>query len=219
MVYKIRNKGFHNFTPALTPRLHPAKKTKLNMDLTTTVTLQTHITRFTGLRILHNYRNISRASKQFLMGDKVLEQLMILTIREHFFAPMYYQTPIENTFYMGRALADLTDRHYALFANNQHPVQLNTYETYNKFLRSVHSEEARAEDKAINERMEEVISERESLLNQKEGEKLSIDDISDVYMQVMAEFRNRNNFSLQTKSKNGEINDYLEVRRPFGAGQ
>eukprot|EP00997_Jenningsia_sp_PLL12_P007230 NODE_3839_length_725_cov_37.991124_g3237_i0.p1 GENE.NODE_3839_length_725_cov_37.991124_g3237_i0~~NODE_3839_length_725_cov_37.991124_g3237_i0.p1 ORF type:complete len:220 (+),score=40.88 NODE_3839_length_725_cov_37.991124_g3237_i0:41-700(+) len=219
MPYKIRNKGFQNFTPGLTPRLHPAKKTKTNMDLTTTVTLQTHITRFTGLRILHNYRNISRSTKQFLMGDKVLEQLMILTIKEHYFAPMYYQTPIENTFYLGRALADLTDRHYALFANNQHPVQLATYEQYNKFLRSVHDEDDRAQDKAVKDRFNEVVEERNQLLNAKEGESLSIDDLSDIYMQVMGEFRNKQNFSLQTKSKNGEISDYLEVRRPFGANQ
>ena len=153
------------------------------------------------------------------MGDKILEQLMILTIREQFFAPMYYQTPIENTFYMGRALADLSDRHYALFANNQHPVQLNAYEAYNKFLRGVHCKEEQEADQAIADRIKQVVAERESLLNQKEGERLSVDDLSDVYMQVMAEFRNKNNFSLQTKSKSGEINDYLEVRRPFGAAQ
>lgn len=63
MVYKIRNKGFNNFTAALTPRVHPAKKTKIHLDLTKFVTLQVHITRFTGVRILHNYRNISRACK------------------------------------------------------------------------------------------------------------------------------------------------------------
>jgi hypothetical protein len=32
----------------------------------------------------------------------------------------------------------LTDRHYALFANNQHPIQLAAYEEYNKFLISMH---------------------------------------------------------------------------------
>lgn len=52
------------------------------------------------MRILHNYRNISRATKQFLMGDKILEQLMILTIKENFFRPMYYRSPIENSFYI-----------------------------------------------------------------------------------------------------------------------
>lgn len=57
------------------------------------------------------------------------------------------------------------------------------------------------------------------MLKSEEGEFLSIDDLSDIYMQVMAEFRNKNNMNLQTKTKNGEINDYLEVRRPFGAAE
>ena len=100
MVYKIRNKGFNNTAAALNPRVHPAKKTKYHADLTRYITMQVHITRYTGMRILHNYRLMSRASKQFLMGDKILEQLMILTIREMYFRPMYYRSPIENTFYL-----------------------------------------------------------------------------------------------------------------------
>lgn len=100
MVYKIRNKGFNNTAAAISPRVHPAKKTKIHADLTRYITMQVHITRFTGLRILHNYRNISRASKQFLMGDKILEQLMVLTLKENYFRPMRYRAPIENNFYI-----------------------------------------------------------------------------------------------------------------------
>ena len=123
MVYKIRNKGFQAvFGGTQNVRAYPARKVQVNVDLSTHITLQVQVTRFTGMRILHNYRNISRATKQFMMGDRFLEQLMILTIREHFFRPMLYKAPIENTFFMGRALADITDRHYALFANNQHPL-------------------------------------------------------------------------------------------------
>ena len=61
------------------------------------------------------------------------------------------------------------------------------------------------------------MTEKSKLLNQKEGEMLSMDDFSDIYIQVMAEFRNKFNMSLTTRTKTGEINDYLEVRRPFGA--
>ena len=75
--------------------------------MTAHVTLQVHITRYTGMRILHNYRNISRATKQFMMGDRFLEQVMILQLREHFFRPMYYRAPIENTFFMVSYLCDL----------------------------------------------------------------------------------------------------------------
>ena len=73
MVYKIRNKGFNNIAASLNPRVYPAKKTKIHADLTRYITMQVHITRYSGMRIWHNYRNISRASKQFLMGDKILE--------------------------------------------------------------------------------------------------------------------------------------------------
>jgi hypothetical protein len=219
MVFKIRNKGFNNTAAALNPRVHPAKKTKIHADLTRYITVQVQITRFTGMRILHNYRNISRATKQFLMGDKILEQLMILTIKEHYFRPMYYRSPIENSFYLGRSLADLTDRHYALFANNQHPLQLYVYEEYNRFLRMAHNKDEQENLKHINERMGQVMDDRSRLLNTKDGESLSIDDISDVYMQVMGEARAKTNMSLTTRSKTGEISDYLEVRRPFGAAQ
>lgn len=219
MVFKIRNKGFNNTAAALNPRVHPAKKTKIHADLTRYITVQVQITRFTGMRILHNYRNISRATKQFMMGDKILEQLMILTIKEHYFRPMYYRSPIENSFYLGRSLADLTDRHYALFANNQHPLQLYVYEEYNKFLRTAHNKDEQENLKYINDRMGQVMDDRSRLLNTKEGESLSIDDISDVYMQVMGEARSKTNMSLATRSKTGEIADYLEVRRPFGAAQ
>lgn len=219
MVFKIRNKGFNNTAAALNPRVHPAKKTKIHADLTRYITVQVQITRYTGMRILHNYRNISRACKQFMMGDKILEQLMILTIKEHYFRPMYYKSPIENSFYLGRSLADLTDRHYSLFANNQHPLQLSVYEEYNRFLRTVHNKENQANVQSISDRMTEVMDDRSSLLNTKEGESLSIDDISDVYMQVMGENRAKTNMTLTTRSKTGEISDYLEVRRPFGAAQ
>jgi hypothetical protein len=35
----------------------------------------------------------------------------------------------------------------------------------------------------------------------------------------MSEHRQKTNMSLATRSKNGDIADYLEVRRPFGAAE
>ena len=46
-----------------------------------------------------------------------------------------------------------------------------------------------------------------------------MDDLSDIYIQVQGANRARANMALNTRSKNGDINDYLEVRRPFGAAQ
>jgi|TARA_B110000259_G_C13757267_1_gene299122 hypothetical protein len=41
--------------------------------------------------------------------------------------------------------------------------------------------------------------------------------MQDVYIQAKAEEREQYNFSLNTKGKSGDIADYLETRRPFGA--
>ena len=57
------------------------------------------------------------------------------------------------------------------------------------------------------------------MLNQNEGESLSIEDLSDIYMQVKGEARAQQNMSLNTRDKSGNIADYLETRRPFGSAQ
>lgn len=108
MVYKIRNKGFVNWKGAAGVRATPMKKTDITPYMDQHVTMQTQLTRFTGMRIMHNYRNISRACKQFMMGDRFLEQLMILNLKEHYFAPMKFEAPIENVFYMVSALSSNT---------------------------------------------------------------------------------------------------------------
>jgi hypothetical protein len=113
----------------------------------------------------------------------------------------------------------MSDRHYALFALNQHPMQLQVYDEYNHFLQNLHDKtaaEAAEEDVA---RMQEVSEEKMSSLNTAEGESLSTEDISDIYMQVMSERRSKSNFSLNTTAKDGSVADYLEQRRPFGTSQ
>jgi hypothetical protein len=116
-------------------------------------------------------------------------------------------------------MADMTDRHYALFAANQHPIQLEAYDEYNDFLRDLHSQYAASDDREDNARFDQVAAEREATLNIAEGESLSTEDISDIYMQVNGERREANKMSMQTVTKTGAINDYLETRRPFGVGQ
>lgn len=113
----------------------------------------------------------------------------------------------------------MTDRHYALFANNAHPLQLEAYEVYNRFLRDMHNKDYRESGVALGDRLGQVMDERQSILNSNEGERLSLDDFQDIYVQVMGEHRSKNSLSLNTRAKTGEISDYLEVRRPFGAAQ
>merc|ERR1712147_456063 len=140
-----------------------------------------------------------------MMGDRFLEQLMILQLRQHYFRPMTYKAPIENTFFMGRSLADLSDRHYALFANNQHPIQIATYQSYNQWLASLHDQKEVELTEAMADRLQEVYDARVATLDQANGENLSIEEISEMYIQVKGEFREQQNMSLQTRDKNGNI--------------
>ena len=53
-----------------------------------------------------------------------------------------------------------------------------------------------------------------------EGESLSTDELTQIYLKVvMARYREKETFQMNTKTKTGEINDYLELRRPFGANE
>ena len=113
----------------------------------------------------------------------------------------------------------MTDRNYALFANNQHPLQLDIYQEYNRMLRVLHSEDHQARINDTVARYEEVKAERTQQLNHQEGESLSIEDLQDIWIQVKAEERQKYNFSLNTRGKTGDISDYLESRRPFGAAE
>lgn len=80
-----------------------------------------------------------------------------------------------------------------------------------------HSEAHQTRRAETEARMEEVIEERTKSLNHEEGETISWDDYQDIYCQVKGEERVKYNFELNTRNKQGEIADYLEVRRPFGA--
>ena len=57
-------------------------------------------------------------------------------------------------------------------------------------------------------------------MSKDEGESLSTDELTQIYLKVvMARYREKETFQMNTKTKTGEINDYLEVRRPFGANE
>ena len=51
------------------------------------------------------------------------------------------------------------------------------------------------------------------------GERLSLEDKEDIYMEAMADKRAKENMSRSARGRDGEINDYLELRRPFGTAQ
>ena len=43
---------------------------------------------YSSVKIIHNYRNISRAAKQFLLGDHVAEEMLLSVLRGEFLYPI-----------------------------------------------------------------------------------------------------------------------------------
>lgn len=81
----------------------------------------------------------------------------------------------------------------------------------------MHGDQSAANEARAN--FEQTADEAQAQLDAAEGETLSIDDLADIYCQVQGANRARDNFGANTRTKTGEINDYLEIRRPFGSAQ
>lgn len=97
MVWKIRSRTAFVFEKG-TQRYITGKFKQLNIHaLHETPLILVKTDRYSPVRIAHNYRNISRACKQFLLGDAYAEQLLILMLRSEFHWPINnIDSPIEN---------------------------------------------------------------------------------------------------------------------------
>lgn len=119
-------------------------------------------------------------------------------------------------------LGDHTDRHYSLISNNQHPTQLYFYEYLNKKYRNkqraIDYKEGKIEptfDLALKERVEQLIEEKLQTKDVENGEDITPDDLADIYRDANEDIRAKMNLRLNTRGKTGEVEDYLEVRRPI----
>ena len=65
----------------------------------------------------------------------------------------------------------------------------------------MHDEASAQRDSEDGERFSQAIEEAQSQLNSAEGETLSIDDLSDIYIQVKGANRARANMALETVNK------------------
>ena len=97
MVWKIRSRTAFVFEKG-TQRYITGKFKQLNtMSMQETPLILVRNDRYSPVRIAHNYRNISRACKQFMLGDSYAEQLLILMLRSEFRWPIdNIDSPIEN---------------------------------------------------------------------------------------------------------------------------
>jgi hypothetical protein len=110
-----------------------------------------------------------------------------------------------------------------LVANNQHPVQLNLYEFLNKKYREAKLKKDFEEGHgqvtyqiALDEKVKQLINERLAHKDVENGEDITPDDISEIYKEAVENVRESLKLSVKTRGKNGNIEDYLEKRRPFG---
>jgi len=227
MVWRIRSKTAFTFEKG-TQRYVTGKFITFNMNNAhemPAILIKTD--RMSPVRIAHNYRNISRAAKQFLLADPYAEQLLISVLRNEFLWPLErIESPIYNFKPIYRLLADHTDRHYALVSCNQHPMQLFFYEYLNKRYRKQQELKDAVEGRGVNGfesavklRVEELIEEKLKTLDVDNGENLTPEEIGEIHHRAMNEIRDKMNLNVRSRNKRGEIEDYLEVRRPFGTGE
>ncbi len=72
--------------------------------------------------------------KQYLYGDRRLEEVAILMLRQNFLIPLTCQTPVHlMKADAERRFADQADREFELVNQNTHPFQLALYEIANKY--------------------------------------------------------------------------------------
>jgi hypothetical protein len=97
MVWKIRSKTAFTFEKGLHRYNTGNFKTLCHDIIDQMPAVQVKTDRYAPTRVTHNYRNISRACKQFLLGDPLAEQLMITMLRIEFLWPIKnIKSPIEN---------------------------------------------------------------------------------------------------------------------------
>lgn len=165
-----------------------------------------------------SYRNISRHFKQFLYGDKALEEQFLICLRHAYTMRFWIETPIHLHSGGGdRVLADQSDREFELIYHNQHPQQLLLYQVNNQRIQEeVENEAVRAsgqktlEDQFVDFMTQRLAKEKERL---GEGHKISHEKLIEIYTEGIRRMRHAE--SRPVKDLNGEFTDFLEVRRPF----
>jgi len=173
------------------------------------------------LRANQSYRNISRHCKQYFYGDKKLEEIFILGIRYFFLLPQVSETPTDLIKHGGeRRMVDQLDRDFELVSYNQHPFQLFTYEVNNRYLAAEHEdyEVRKSGQKTLEDEMlefvDDLVAEEQKKLAP--GQNVSVERLTEILYHVFNKAKAQSSKPSQdSRGPDGNINDYLEVRRPF----
>jgi len=222
MVYKIRNKSFfwtktgwkNNYFPKSFNMPRPSSSES-------TLAIRCRYDHHSFLRAHQSYRNISRHCKQYFYGDKKLEEVFILGLRTLFLIPQVSETPTDLIKHGGeRRMVDQLDRDFELVSYNHHPFQLFAYEMNNRYLASKNEEYLAREagEETFEEQVlgfvDDLVADEQAKLP--EGQKISLDRMTEILYHVFNKAKaQQNKPSQDSRGPDGNIQDYLEVRRPF----
>ncbi|EGR33381.1 hypothetical protein IMG5_054710 [Ichthyophthirius multifiliis] len=222
MGYKIRNKSIFWTRGGWKNNWHPKNfNTPRPSDGEMTVAIRCRYDHHSFLRMHQTYRNMSRHCKQYFLGDKQLEEIFILGLRSFFYIPYDSQTPTDLIKHGGeRRFVDQYDRDFELMSYNQHPYQLFTYQVRNEHLEWKNQQYQQIQ-KGENTYEQEILNHLDNLINTersnlRDGQRLSIERMTEIVLQVFRQARAGQTRPAQdSRGPDGNINDYLEQRRPF----
>ncbi len=133
MVYKIRNKSIFWTRAGWKNNWHPKNfNSPRPCNGEFTMGLRCRYDHHSFLRMHHQYRQLARFGKQYLMGDAKWEQAYTLALRNMYLIPLQSHCLTDQIKHGGeRRMADQIDRDVELMSYNQHPWQLFMYENRN----------------------------------------------------------------------------------------
>lgn len=209
MVYKFRNKSLfwtlsgykNNYRSNVL--LMPTDYVAQNL-----YAMKTYQDHHSFLRAHQLYRNMSRTCKQYLYGDKHMEERFTVALKNWFTVPLTSETPTHLLKYGGeRRFVDQGERDFELMSYNQHPYQLKMYQVHNDRVLKANDTEKKKEDEQFEAMLEEALKEEQSTL--KAGDKIDIERYSEIFFEV---FRIHEK-NLETKhDSTSNYEDYTEIR-------
>ncbi len=218
MVYKIRNKAFF-FTLSGYKNNYCPKVLNLPVDVKsdTTFCFKTYDGGPELIRFCQLYRSISRKVKQYLYGNKEVEEHVLNVIRQHFKIPFLCDTPINLiTSEPIRRFLNQGDRDYELLSYNTHPYQMDLYRSVNESVQE-EVEYLTLKDNGetpLEEQLPEVLGKHLEELNKRYNGNVPTAAFYEAMQEVYTKFVAAKGAE-KSRTPNGDFNDFLEVRRPF----
>ena len=169
------------------------------------------------VRYYSQYRNISRKVKQFLYGDRHLENIAIMWIKSKFHYLYTVETPVElvQPHFEQRVLGQ-GDRELELINQNSHPAQLHFYEANNKELQQeMEDQENRDQGETpLIDQLVDILGEKIHARKVSKGKDLNSADLHNIFEDVVTQYKVALG-SQKALTPRGDFNDFAEARRPF----